>query len=75
MFLYLTALEWGLPFLEPLFKNVDSNYHQGIIFAFVGSTARNDTISVPFHLSLQINQFIQFKQTVLASLKSTKDPS
>ncbi|KAK7266098.1 hypothetical protein RIF29_18738 [Crotalaria pallida] len=54
------AEELKLPYLSAYLNSVGSNYRHGANFATGGSSIRPGGYS-PFHLGLQISQFIQFK--------------
>ncbi|KAK4754779.1 hypothetical protein SAY87_008536 [Trapa incisa] len=52
-----------LPYLSPYLDSLDTNFRHGVNFATGGSSIRPGGYS-PFHLSIQINQFIRFKSRV-----------
>ena len=54
------AEELKLPYLSAYLNSVGSNYRHGANFATGGSSIRPGGYS-PFHLGLQVSQFIQFK--------------
>ncbi|CAM6126603.1 unnamed protein product [Calypogeia fissa] len=60
---WATALK--IPFLDPYVKGVGSNFRRGANFAASGARATNDTTATPFSLSVQLNQFREFKRDVL----------
>ncbi|KAF6150249.1 hypothetical protein GIB67_000123 [Kingdonia uniflora] len=64
------ASKWGLPFIEPYFKNIGPSYRHGINFAVAGATVINITEEVPIFFPLQTDQFDRFKRRVYASLRS-----
>ncbi|XP_077241718.1 GDSL esterase/lipase ENOD8-like [Tasmannia lanceolata] len=69
------AMKLGFPFVQPYFKNIDTNYRHGINFAVAGGTAVNMTGGRPsFSLPSQTDHFVEFKRNVLAILQS-KDRS
>ncbi|XP_024531379.1 GDSL esterase/lipase At3g26430 [Selaginella moellendorffii] len=57
----------GIPYLSPYFQSVGSNYTYGVNFATAGATSQAVTYISPFSLNVQLNQFREFKQRVLAS--------
>ncbi|XP_077234213.1 GDSL esterase/lipase At4g01130-like [Tasmannia lanceolata] len=66
------ASKWGFPFVQPYFKNLDTNYRRGVNFATAGGTARNVSTGGPvtFSLPLQTDHFVRFKRNVHALLRS-----
>ncbi|XP_027153358.1 GDSL esterase/lipase At3g27950 isoform X2 [Coffea eugenioides] len=54
------AEELGLPYLSAYLDSIGSNFRHGANFATGGSSIRPGGYS-PFHLQLQIGQFLQFK--------------
>lgn len=64
----------GYGFMDPFLKSLGSNFKHGVNFASSGATARDSTISGNgtsslglFSLSVQIDQFIEFKRAALSS--------
>ncbi|CAM6117758.1 unnamed protein product [Calypogeia fissa] len=64
---WATALK--MPFLDPYVKGVGSNFRRGANFAAAGARATNETGETPFSLSVQLNQFREFKRNVLELIK------
>ncbi|CAM6126610.1 unnamed protein product [Calypogeia fissa] len=64
---WATALK--MPFLDPYVKGVGSNFRRGANFAAGGARATNETGDTPFSLSVQLNQFREFKRDVLNLIK------
>ncbi|KAL8139504.1 hypothetical protein V2J09_005525 [Rumex salicifolius] len=50
----------GVPYLSPYLDSIGTNFRHGANFATGGSSIRPGGYS-PFHLGIQINQFIRFK--------------
>ncbi|CAL0321795.1 unnamed protein product [Lupinus luteus] len=53
--------ELKVPYLSAYLNSVGSNYRHGANFATGGSSIREGKGYSPFHLALQVSQFIQFK--------------
>ncbi|KAJ7534343.1 hypothetical protein O6H91_13G092100 [Diphasiastrum complanatum] len=58
------AASFGYPFLHPYFDSIGADFRHGVDFAVAGSSA-NLTISSPFTLPVQVDEFVLFKQTAL----------
>ncbi|KAK9224965.1 hypothetical protein WN943_010005 [Citrus x changshan-huyou] len=61
----LIAEKVKLPYLSPYLDSVGTNFRNGANFATGGSSIRPGGFS-PFHLGIQISQFIQFKSRTSA---------
>jgi len=55
------AEELKVPYLSAYLNSVGSNYRYGANFAAGGATIHPGSGWSPFHLGLQVSQFIQFK--------------
>ncbi|KAK9272722.1 hypothetical protein L1049_003099 [Liquidambar formosana] len=62
----------GLPYLSAYLDSIGTNFRHGANFATGGSSIRPSGLS-PFHLSIQITQFIQFKARTTALYKNLSD--
>ncbi|XP_015573664.1 GDSL esterase/lipase At3g27950 isoform X2 [Ricinus communis] len=64
-----------LPYLSPYLDSVGTDFRHGANFATGGSSIRPGGYS-PFHLGIQISQFIQFKArvTALYNTRSSSEP-
>lgn len=61
----IAAEKVKLPYLSPYLDSVGTNFRNGANFATGGSSIRPGGFS-PFHLGIQISQFIQFKSRTSA---------
>uniref|UniRef100_A0A5B6YUH1 Alpha-L-fucosidase n=1 Tax=Davidia involucrata TaxID=16924 RepID=A0A5B6YUH1_DAVIN len=66
------AEQLGLPYLSAYLDSIGTNFRHGANFATGGSSIRPGGYS-PFHLDLQISQFIQFKSRTTALYKQLSD--
>lgn len=64
-FICIAAEKVKLPYLSPYLDSVGTNFRNGANFATGGSSIRPGGFS-PFHLGIQISQFIQFKSRTSA---------
>lgn len=62
---YNAAENLKLPYLSAYLDSIGTNFRHGANFATGGSSIRPGGYS-PFHLAIQITQFIQFKSRTVA---------
>lgn len=63
--LLLAAEKLKLPYLSPYLDSIATDFRHGANFATGGSSIRPGGYS-PFHLGIQINQFLRFKARATA---------
>lgn len=63
-----------LPYLSPYLDSVGTNFRHGANFATGGSSIRPGGYS-PFHLGIQLSQFIRFKSQSIALYKQQSPDS
>ncbi|KAA8548100.1 hypothetical protein F0562_004639 [Nyssa sinensis] len=68
----LIAEKLGLPYLDAYLDSIGTDFRHGANFATGGSSIRPGGYS-PFHLDLQISQFIQFKSRTTSLYKQLND--
>nr|AFK34319.1 unknown [Medicago truncatula] len=71
---YITE-ELKVPYLSAYLNSVGSNYRYGANFAAGGASIRPGSGFSPFHLGLQVDQFIQFKSHTRILFNNGTEPS